>query len=112
MSVLSVTAQPESTQPPPIPIQSDEDSAWPEVCCVALGTVQSPVIELNNLPFCSSVPWLYPNQLVLVFACSEPSFSSWPWCGSLGAWAIEFADAPAGVAANATCVTSNDATTR
>ena len=50
--------QPESTQPPPIPIQSDEASAWPEVCCVAVGTVQLPVMELNSLPPCSSAPWL------------------------------------------------------
>jgi len=51
--------------PPPIPIQSEESSAWPAVCWVAVGTVQSPVIELNSLLSCSSVPWLYPNQLLL-----------------------------------------------
>src|SRR5579884_3191331 len=38
--VLSVTVQPASTQPPPIPIQSDDASACPAVCWVAVGTVQ------------------------------------------------------------------------
>src|SRR3954451_23080354 len=57
MSVLSPTVQPASMQPPPIPIQSDEDSS-PDACWVAVGTVQSPAIELNCLPPCSSVPWL------------------------------------------------------
>ena len=58
MSVESVTVQPASTHPPPIPIQSDDASAWPEVCGVAAGTVQSPEMELNSLLPCSSVPWL------------------------------------------------------
>src|ERR1700677_520544 len=48
ISVESVTVQPESTQPPPIPIQSDEASAWPAVCWVAAGTVQLPLMELNS----------------------------------------------------------------
>src|SRR3977135_4208665 len=67
ISVESVALHPASTHPPPIPIQSEEASDCPAVCWVAVGTVQSPVIELNSLPFCSSVPWLYPNQLLLVF---------------------------------------------
>src|SRR5438874_1417684 len=66
--VLSPTVQLASMQPPPIPIQSDDDSACPAVCCVAVGTVQSPVIALNSLLPCSSVPWLYPNQLLLCAA--------------------------------------------
>src|SRR5689334_7395533 len=68
ISVESVVVQPASMHPPPIPIQSEDDSSCPAVCCVAVGTVQSPVIELNIFPFCSSVPWLYPNQLLLEFA--------------------------------------------
>jgi hypothetical protein len=58
MSVLSPTVQPASTQPPPIPIQSEEDSDWPAVCWLAVGTIQSPEIEWKSLPPCSSVPWL------------------------------------------------------
>src|SRR5437588_12275395 len=68
ISVESVAVQPASMHPPPIPIQSDDDSSCPAVCWVAVGTVQSPVIELNSLPPCSSVPWLYPNQLLLELA--------------------------------------------
>jgi hypothetical protein len=67
ISVESVAVQPASMQPPPIPIQSEESSACPAVCAVAVGTVQSPVIELNSLSPCSSVPWPYPNQLLLEF---------------------------------------------
>ena len=33
ISVESVAVQPASMQPPPIPIQSEESSAWPAVCC-------------------------------------------------------------------------------
>src|SRR5947209_1715502 len=65
MSVESVAGQPEATQPPPMPIQVDEYSAWPLVCCVAVGTVQSPLTELKSLLPFSSVPWLYPYQLLL-----------------------------------------------
>src|SRR5579862_9568129 len=70
MSVLSVTVQAASTQPPPIPIQSDESSAWPAVCWVAVGTVQSPLSELKSVPPFSIEPWSYPNQLLdwFVFA--------------------------------------------
>jgi hypothetical protein len=55
ISVLSPIVQPASMQPPPMPIQSDENSS-PDACWVAVGTVQSPEIELNCLPPCSSVP--------------------------------------------------------
>src|ERR1700694_5739023 len=44
ISVESPTVQPASTQPPPIPIQSDEDSACPALCWRAVGTVQLPVM--------------------------------------------------------------------
>jgi len=57
ISVLSPTVQLASTQPPPMPIQSD-DASSPDACWLAVGTVQSPAIELNCLPPCSSVPWL------------------------------------------------------
>src|SRR5947207_3779847 len=70
MSVLSPTVQLASMQPPPMPIQSDEDSS-PDACWLAVGTVQSPAIELNCLPPCSSVPWLYPNQLLLELALAR-----------------------------------------
>ena len=46
-----------SVQPPPIPIQVEDDSDCPFVCCRALGTVQSPAIEWNFVPR-SCVPWL------------------------------------------------------
>src|SRR3954469_20549280 len=62
MRVLSPTVQPASMQPPPIPIQSDEDSSpeprAPDPCRGAAGPAHSPAIELNCLPPCSSVPWL------------------------------------------------------
>jgi hypothetical protein len=58
ISVESVAVQLASTQPPPIPIQSDEYSACPAVCWLTVGTVQLLPIELKNLPPCSSVPWL------------------------------------------------------
>src|SRR3954451_16649076 len=52
ISVASVALQPESMQPPPIPIHVDEYSSWPRVCDVAVGTIQSPEIELKSLlPF-------------------------------------------------------------
>src|SRR5207237_4596431 len=62
MSVWSPTRQPASTHPPPIPIHVAEYSCCPFTCCFAVGTVQSPLIALNNVPF-SSAPWLYPDQL-------------------------------------------------
>src|SRR5262249_39495926 len=52
------TVQPASTQPPPMPIQSDEFSAWPGVCAVTVGTVQSPVTELKSVPPRSTEPML------------------------------------------------------
>src|SRR2546430_6707233 len=58
ISVPSVTLHPASTHPPPIPIQLEEYSASPAVCCVAVGTVHVPVMLLNILPPCSRVPWL------------------------------------------------------
>jgi hypothetical protein len=58
MSVLSPTVQALSTQPPPIPIQSDDASACPAVCCVTVGTVQSPVIDVKSVSPFSSEPWL------------------------------------------------------
>ena len=58
ISVLSPAVQPESMQPPPIPIQFDDASACPAVCWVAVGTVQLPVLEWKSLPPCSSAPWL------------------------------------------------------
>src|SRR3954462_11841438 len=70
MSVLSVTRQLASTQPPPMPIQSDEDSAWPFVCCVEVGTVQSPAISWKSLRPFSIVPCLQPNQFELWLALS------------------------------------------
>src|SRR5437764_5585280 len=89
--VLSPTVQFASIQPPPIPIQSDDDSACPAACCVAVGTVQSPVIELNSLLPCSSVPWLYPNQLLLCAALMPtPGLvmcNSLPWVRA-AAWAL------------------------
>src|SRR5262245_43394618 len=78
ISVPSPIVQPASTQPPPMPIQSDENSAWPGECCVAAGTVQSPLIDVKTLPPCSSEPWTYPNQFVLWFALAE-RWRSWPW---------------------------------
>jgi hypothetical protein len=48
-----------------MPIQSAESSACPEVCWVAVGTVQFPVIEVNSFPPCSTAP-CEPNQLLLV----------------------------------------------
>jgi hypothetical protein len=47
-----------TTQPPPIPIQSDEYSAWPGACCDGVGTVQSPLIEVKSFPPSASEPWL------------------------------------------------------
>src|SRR5207237_4979093 len=61
------TLQFASTHPPPMPIHADEYSSWPLVCCVAVGTVQSPVMLLNRWPF-SRAPWLYPDQLFDWFA--------------------------------------------
>lgn len=58
ISVLSVTVQPASTHPPPMPIQSEEAAACPGLWLPAAGTVQSPVIEWNCFVPCSSVPWL------------------------------------------------------
>ena len=58
ISVLSPTVQPASTQPPPMPIQSDEYSSCPFVCELAVGTVQSPVIELKRVPPSASDPRL------------------------------------------------------
>src|SRR5438270_1810546 len=58
ISVESESRQLLLMQPPPIPIQSEEDSARPLVCSVALGTRQLPPIELNSRCPCSSVPWL------------------------------------------------------
>jgi hypothetical protein len=58
INVRSVAVQPASMHPPPIPIQSDEASGCPAVCWVTVGTVQSPVTEVNSLLPCSSVPWL------------------------------------------------------
>src|SRR4051794_30647999 len=90
MSVLSPTVQPASMQPPPIPIQSDEDSSWPARCAVAVGTVQLPEIELNSLPPCSRVPWLYPNQFVLLLALKR---SVWPCDAGLAPAAVAVAGA-------------------
>src|SRR5213079_3153796 len=67
--VASLSPHRASRQPPPIPIHVAELSAWPRVCCVAAGTVQSDAIEPNSVPR-SSAPALYPNQLVLWFAFS------------------------------------------
>ena len=53
----SVTTQPESMQPPPIPTQVAENSSSPPRCWVAVGTVQVPEIWLKLVPFSSS-PWL------------------------------------------------------
>src|SRR5437868_1936224 len=58
ISVASPALQLASTQPPPIPIQVEEYSSWPRVCWVAVGTVQSPVIELKKPLPGSSAPWL------------------------------------------------------
>ena len=44
ISVASGTLQDASTQPPPMPIQVDENSSVPFVCADAVGTVQSPVM--------------------------------------------------------------------
>jgi len=56
ISVLSPTVQLESTQPPPIPTQSADDSDCPAVCWASAGTVHSPANEWNCLPLCSIVP--------------------------------------------------------
>jgi len=48
ISVLSPTMQLASTQPPPMPIQSDENSSCPFVCELAVGTVQSPVDRVEE----------------------------------------------------------------
>jgi len=40
--VLSVTVQPASRQPPPIPVQADEYSASFRVCWLTFGTVHVP----------------------------------------------------------------------
>ena len=58
MSVLSVTMQLASTQPPPMPIQVEEYSASPLLCAVAVGTTQSPETWWKSVPPFSSVPWL------------------------------------------------------
>src|SRR5579884_4416361 len=58
ISVLSPTVQPASRQPPPIPIQSDDDSDSPLMCWLTVGTVHSPAMSWNSLPPCSSDPWL------------------------------------------------------
>src|SRR2546423_645370 len=57
INVVSPTLQFASTHPPPIPIHDEEYSSWRAVCCVAVGTVQSPVMPLNVVPF-SRAPWL------------------------------------------------------
>src|SRR2546423_1061275 len=71
MSVASPTAQSASTQPPPMPTQADEYSSCPRVCWVARGTTQSAATWVNVLPPCSSVPWLYPDQLLDWLALSD-----------------------------------------
>src|SRR5205807_1796421 len=68
INVLSVTRQFAATHPPPIPIHVEEYSACFAVCCVAVGTVQSPVIALKSFPPFSIEPWLYPDQLLDWFA--------------------------------------------
>src|SRR5258708_231609 len=97
ISVLSVTVHVASTQPPPIPIQSEEAADWPVVCWLAAGTVQSPLIEWNCFtPPCSRVPWLYPNQLLLWFAFTRcPDLATWMSCPWARGAAVACAARPA-----------------
>ena len=44
ISVGSAAEQAASRQPPPIPIHVEDCSAWPFWCCVAVGTLQFPVM--------------------------------------------------------------------
>src|SRR5438477_11416901 len=62
MRVADGSVQLDSGHPPPIPSQVEEYSSSPLACCVAVGTVQSPVMPLKTVPF-SIAPWLYPPQL-------------------------------------------------
>src|SRR5205807_352935 len=75
--VLSPTRPLESTRPPPIPTQVAELSACLDTRWVAVGTTQSPETWWNRVPFFSSVPWLYPDQL---FDWLAPTAISGRWC--------------------------------
>src|SRR5439155_25662984 len=58
----ALALQPESTQPPPIPIQLDEYSASPAFRCCTSGTIQSALIDWTVVPS-ARVPCMYPDQL-------------------------------------------------
>src|SRR5207302_222153 len=80
-----------------MPIQLEEFSASPALCWVAVGTFQSPEIWLNSLLPCSTVPWLYPDQL---FDLLAPK-------GTMRRWDLAGVEAPAAAAGPA-----GDAATR
>src|SRR5688500_4138674 len=67
ISVVSVSVQALSRQPPPMPIQLDECSATPRFRCLTFGTIHSAATEWKSLPFAIR-PCTYPAQLKDWFA--------------------------------------------
>src|SRR5687768_1590407 len=67
ISVVSVSVQALSRQPPPMPIQLDECSATPRFRCLTFGTIHSAATEWKSWPF-EILPCTYPAQLKDWFA--------------------------------------------
>src|SRR5579875_1900789 len=100
MSVLSVIEQLSVTQPPPMPTQDAEYSAWPDVCCLAVGTTQPPETCVNNVPVGMpgySLPMLWPDQLLDWLVLRSPAVCT------EGTWTVP-SWAPAAAAAPGTAI--------